>query len=116
MGDLGSILIRAKRFDRLPAILVQLQIWMQVAKENFPDGTPQLKSLQHMYDYLVDNMKHSGDIVVMNKKGSDLDLEQLEITHAAEKGEREVTVKDVTEQLKKVEGKAATGWFQKPSL
>ena len=86
-GDLGVILTRSGRVNRIPAILAQLEQWMVVAKKNFAEGSPELASLQDLYDHVLRNIAESNRLV-LKKEGSEeevKDLQEFETTYYKEK-------------------------------
>jgi hypothetical protein len=85
-GDLGVILTRSGRVGRIPAILAQLEQWMVVSKQHFADGTPELTSLQELYDHVLRSIAES-DRLVWKKEGSEevKDLQEFETTFSKDK-------------------------------
>jgi len=86
-GDLGAILTRARRLDRVPAVFAQLEQWMIVAKNNF-EG-PELSSLQDLYDYLLQNIADADKLIIKKGQSAGKGIQELEITHKDEDTEGE---------------------------
>lgn len=86
-GDIGGILTRSKglerpdRLDRVPAVLAQLEQWMVVSKENFAEGTPELLSLQELYDDMLQQIAKSNHSFLEADESVQRDLQDYEITH-----------------------------------
>lgn len=81
-GDLGSILVREGRLDRVPAVLAQLEQWMFVSEQTFADDSPELVSLRELYEHLLQNMADSDSLIL--KTATSRDLQEFEITHREE--------------------------------
>lgn len=80
-GDLGAILTRAGRTERVPVILTQLDQWLATCKHNFDEGTPELLSLQELYEYMLKGIEDSGHVKVKLDEDVGKDTQDLEITH-----------------------------------
>jgi len=79
-GDLASILIRAKRLDRVVPTLAQLQEWMAVSRANFAEGSAELANLQELYDFLVVMISEAEELVLKKQIHADTDLQFLNTT------------------------------------
>jgi len=87
-GDLGAILTRANRLDRVPAVLSELDQWMVVVKASFAEGTPELMSLQQLHDYMLRHIAKSDHLVVKSGESVARDLQDYEnISDDSEEGE-----------------------------
>ena len=68
-GDLTVILTRADRFDLIPSTLAQMELWMKAARKTFDDNSPELRSIEQLYDSIVqtivesDKLQHDKDFV-----------------------------------------------------
>jgi len=81
-GDLASILIRAKRLDRVVPTLAQLQAWMAASQAHFAEGSAELTNLQELYDVLVVTISEAEELVLKKEMRieSNTDLQFLNTT------------------------------------
>jgi len=81
-GDLASILIRAKRLDRVVPTLAQLQAWMAASQASFAEGSAELTNLQELYDVLVVTISEAEELVLKKEMRieSNTDLQFLNTT------------------------------------
>lgn len=79
-GDLASILIRAKRLDRVVPTLAQLQEWMVVSREYFKEGSPELANLQDLYDHILETISEAEELVLSKQQHVEKDLQFLNTT------------------------------------
>jgi hypothetical protein len=73
-GDLGTILTRAGRIERVPVVLTQLEQWLAVCKAKFARGSPELESLQELYE-------DSDHVKVEHDEDVGKDTQDLDMTH-----------------------------------
>jgi uncharacterized membrane protein len=89
-GDLGAILTRAGREERIPVVFTQLEQWLVVCKANFDAGTPELESLEELYSYVLKGIKDSDDVKVKRNEDVGKETQDFEITHNEEEEESEL--------------------------
>ena len=81
-GDLGAILTRRDAADsRIPTVLSQMEQWLNAAKQNFIKNSPELASLQALYDHEVANITVAKSTTVQEDETVKVDMQELEITH-----------------------------------
>jgi len=83
-GDLGMILPQVGRVDAIPTVLVQMEQWMRVARQNFNEESSEIKSLEELYDHIRISIAESDKIVVRDESGVK-DLQDWETTYCEEK-------------------------------
>jgi len=80
----GSVGVTGVQEDRVtPALITQMEQWMVTGKKNFAEGSPELESLQNLYDHLTvmiatARRKRKGRTV------EEHDAQDFEITHKDE--------------------------------
>ena len=97
-GDLGAILKRLKRYDRIPSILAQLEQCMIVCRKNFANngnsnnaektsGTTadtttntEFQSIQQLYEHALDLIAWSDRFILTGDESVETDLNDLETT------------------------------------
>jgi hypothetical protein len=84
-GDLGSILTRAGRIERVPVVLTQLEQWLVVCKANFARGSPELESLQELYEVVLRGIEDSDHVTVKHDEDVGKDTQDLDMTHRLSK-------------------------------
>lgn len=78
-GDLGVILSRCGRVNRIPAVLAQIEQWMVVAKANFTTGSPELVSLKELYDHELRSIAESDRLVLKSgEEGEETKVKDLQ--------------------------------------
>ena len=80
-GDLGAILTRAGRTERIPVVLTQLEQWLVTCKANFANGSPELDSLQELYEFVLRGIEDSGHIKVKHDEDVGKETQDLDMTH-----------------------------------
>jgi uncharacterized membrane protein len=80
-GDLGAILTRAGRTERVPVVLTQLEQWLVTCKANFARGSPELESLQELYEFVMRGIEDSGHVKVKHDEDVGKDTQDLDMTH-----------------------------------
>jgi uncharacterized membrane protein len=80
-GDLGAILTRAGRTERIPVVLTQLEQWLVTCKANFASGTPELESLQELYEFVLRGIEDSDHVKVKHNEDVGKDTQDLDMTH-----------------------------------
>ena len=84
-GDLGVIVTRTGQMDRLEAILMQLEQWMNISKETFPARSSELASVQELYDHMLRTVAESDTMRLRISESGDMkDLQDYETTFAGE--------------------------------
>lgn len=66
-ADLATVLMRAKRLDRVAPALAQLKQWMIASRESFAEGSPELQNLQELYDHLLETIYESQDLLLKER-------------------------------------------------
>lgn len=84
-GELGAILTRDHRLDRVPAVLAQLEQWKRVGEQNFESNSPEIESLRDLYDHMLRSIAESDSLVLKRGESVGKDLQEYEITHKEEK-------------------------------
>lgn len=79
-GDLACILVRAQRIDRVVPVVAQLQQWMLVACEAFPNMSPERQSLQELYGHVLDAITDAEDQFVDKPEVVSRDMQFLNTT------------------------------------
>jgi len=85
-GDLGAIVTRTGRNERLPGILTQLEQWMVVSRESFSKNSPELSSLEELNEHVLRNIAESVSMVMKDGSGVK-DLQDFETTYKSGKEE-----------------------------
>ena len=81
-GDLGAILTRRNISDsRIPTVLSQMEQWLNVAKQNFIKYSPEIVSLQALYDHELENITVAQSTTVQEDEKVKVNMQELEITH-----------------------------------
>jgi uncharacterized membrane protein len=80
-GDLGAILTRAGRTERIPVVLTQLEQWLVTCKANFASGTPEMESLQELYVFVLRGIEDSGHVKVKHDEDVSKETQDLDMTH-----------------------------------
>lgn len=87
-GDLGVILTHTNRQDRIPTVQAQLDQWLKVANKNFDTGSPELVSLQDLYNHLLRIMSDSEFMVVKDEEETK-DIQGFETTYGENESDEE---------------------------
>ena len=80
-GDLGAILTRKRSPDKIPICLTQMEQWLNTARNNFPTNSPELNSIQSLYDSEMENIKVSDHTTVREDESAEGDRQTMEITY-----------------------------------
>ena len=79
-GDLGATLKRAKKMDRISAVLAQIEQCMTVCRKNFEKSSMEMQSLQELYDYSMSLIASSDSPLLQSHEEIEKDLNELETT------------------------------------
>lgn len=79
-GDLGATLKRAKKMDRISAVLAQIEQCMTVCRKNFEKSSMEMQSLQELYDYSISLIASSDSPLLQSHEEIERDLNELETT------------------------------------
>jgi uncharacterized membrane protein len=80
-GDLGAILTRAGRTERIPVVLTQLEQWLVTCKANFANGSPEMESLQELYVFVLRGIEDSDHVKVRHDEDVSKETQHLDMTH-----------------------------------
>ena len=81
-GDLGAILTRRGSLDsRILTVFSQMDQWLKVAKQNFTKQSPELISIQALYNRELENISVSEFTNVQEFEDVEVDRQQMMISH-----------------------------------
>lgn len=83
-GDLAFMLSRTDFMDRLSIVLDQLEQWMKTSKKNFEAGSPEMESLQALYEHLLRTIAESESVFLKNENDEVRDLQAFETTYKSQ--------------------------------
>jgi uncharacterized membrane protein len=113
-GDLGAIVTRAERTERVPAVMTQLELWLVTSKEKFAEGSPERLSLEELYEYMLRGIEDSAHVRLKHETSGVKDAQDLEMTQKeADADESAEIIKDISTEDASVEG-SSSGQAPKP--
>ncbi len=62
-------------------MLTQLEQWLVTCKANFANGTPEMESLQELYDVVLKGIEVSGHVKVKHDEDVGKETQDLDMTH-----------------------------------
>ena len=82
-GELGAVLKRLNKVNRIPGVLAQLEQCMVECRKNFPDDSLEFKAIEDVYQYALALIAASDRPVLGHDESVKQDLTDLETTYVA---------------------------------
>ena len=80
-GDLGAVLKRLNKLDRIPSVLAQMEQCMVVCRENFKESSQEFKAIEDVHRYALALIAASDRPTLQHDESVKQDLNDLETTY-----------------------------------